>query len=382
MSNTWTGETGRTTLLVDLHTVRKNFAHIRESLPGLEVFAVVKADAYGTGAEKVAKVLAESGADGFAVSCLQEALPLLPLGKPMQILGAVFDFELPTAVEKGIILSIPDINTAKRISREAVRQNRRAECHFKLDTGMGRFGMTPEEALEMIPEILLLPNLDCCGIFSHLPAAGDGEDSPLNSAQEDKFLNLLSALQKRSIVFKHIHFANSPGMNACPRVCAAPFTRARIGLCLHGLYDDGPRRVPLKPTMRLVSRLASVRRMKKGSFLGYSRTCHLEEDTLVGLVAAGYADGVPLALSNRGEMLFRGKRCPVLGRISMDYTAISLQEFAGEKELPQVGEEVVLWGRSGNEEITPYDWAKWKNTHPYEILCSLSPRVKRSYLSE
>lgn len=172
MNSVWTEETGRTTLIVDLDTVGKNFANIRKSLPGLEVFAVVKADACGTGAERVAKVLADSGADGFAVSCLSEAVP---------------------------------------------------------------------------------------------------------------------------------------------------------------------RRVSLEPAMRLVSRLASVRRMKKGSFLGYSRTCHLKEDTLAGLVAAGYADGVPPALSDRGDMLFRGKRCPVLGRISMDYTAISLQEFAGEKELPQVG---------------------------------------------
>lgn len=377
-----TGEDCRTALIVDLDTVRENYINIRKHMKEMEVFAVIKADAYGTGAEEVAKALLDVDVSGFAVSCLDEALPLVQYHKPIHILGAVFDFELPAAVENGLILSIPDVETAKRISQEAVKQNKKVECYIKLDTGMGRFGMTPEEAEIKIPEILNCPHIDCCGIFSHLPAAGNGEEDPENKLQEERFLSLLEKLAKRSITFRHIHFSNSPGMNCCDFVRKKPFTRARIGLCLHGLYDDGARSVPLQPTMKLVSTLASVRMMKKDSSIGYSRTCRLKEDTLVGLVAAGYADGVPLALSNAGSVLFRGKKCPILGRISMDYTAISLQAFVSEKEnMPQIGEKVTLWGREGGEEITPYDWAKYKNTHPYEILCSLSPRVKRVYLN-
>ncbi|MBR2365189.1 MAG: alanine racemase [Lentisphaeria bacterium] len=372
----------RTSLLVDLNTVRENYTNIKKYLSGMEVFAVIKADAYGTGAEEVAGALLKVNVDGFAVSCLAEAIPLLKYEKPIQILGAVFDFELPIAVEHDLILAIADEKTAERISREAVKQNKTVECYFKLDTGMGRFGMTPEEALQKIPEIIKYPNLSCCGIFSHLPAAGEGDESALNREQERKFLLVLSELEKRSITFKHIHFSNSPGMNSCEFVRKSPFTRARIGLCLHGLYDDGPRTVPLTPTMKLVSRLASVRWMKKGSTVGYSRTHTLEEDTLVGLVAAGYADGVPLALSNCGSMLFRGKKCKILGRISMDYTAISLQEFAGEQNIPETGEKVTLLGTDGKETVSVYDWAEIKKTHPYEILCALSPRVARVYLNK
>ena len=372
----------RTVLTVDLDILKENYRNIKKFLKGMEVFAVIKADAYGTGAEKAAEALLEAEVDGFAVSCLSEAMELLKYSKPIHILGAIFDFELDTAINHHIILSIPDCKTAERISNAAVRLNKKVECHIKLDTGMGRFGMTEEEALEMIPQIVKYPNIDCAGIFSHLPAAGDGdgEDAVLNLQQKQRFLNILDEMEKKNIVFRHIHFSNSPGMNNCSFVRSVPFTRARIGLCLHGFYDDGARTVPLKETVKLSSRLASVRVMKKGSSLGYSRTYTLQEDTLVGLVAAGYADGVPLALSNTGSVLFRGKRCPVLGRIAMDYTAISLQEFAGNKENISVGEEVILLGKDGMEEISVYEWAELKKTHPYEILCSITKRAERKYI--
>ena len=372
----------RTVLTVDLDILKENYRNIKKFLKGMEVFAVIKADAYGTGAEKAAEALLEAEVDGFAVSCLSEAMELLKYSKPIHILGAIFDFELDTAINHHIILSIPDCKTAERISNAAVRLNKKVECHIKLDTGMGRFGMTEEEALEMIPQIVKYPNIDCAGIFSHLPAAGDGdgEDAVLNLQQKQRFLNILGEMEKKNIFFRHIHFSNSPGMNNCSFVRSVPFTRARIGLCLHGFYDDGARTVPLKETVKLSSRLASVRVMKKGSSLGYSRTYTLQEDTLVGLVAAGYADGVPLALSNTGSVLFRGKRCPVLGRIAMDYTAISLQEFAGNKENISVGEEVILLGKDGMEEISVYEWAELKKTHPYEILCSITKRAERKYI--
>lgn len=372
----------RTVLTVDLDILKENYRNIKKFLKGMEVFAVIKADAYGTGAEKAAEALLEAEVDGFAVSCLSEAMELLKYSKPIHILGAIFDFELDTAINHHIILSIPDCKTAERISNAAVRLNKKVECHIKLDTGMGRFGMTEEEALEMIPQIVKYPNIDCAGIFSHLPAAGDGdgEDAVLNLQQKQRFLNILGEMEKKNIFFRHIHFSNSPGMNNCSFVRSVPFTRARIGLCLHGFYDDGARTVPLKETVKLSSRLASVRVMKKGSSLGYSRTYTLQEDTLVGLVAAGYADGVPLALSNTGSVLFRGKCCPVLGRIAMDYTAISLQEFAGNKENISVGEEVILLGKDGMEEISVYEWAELKKTHPYEILCSITKRAERKYI--
>ena len=372
----------RTVLTVDLDKLKENYTNIRKFLKGMEVFAVIKADAYGTGAEKAAEALLEAGVDGFAVSCLSEAMELLKYSKPVHILGAVFDFELDTAIDHHIILSVPDCKTAERISNAAVRLNKTVECHIKLDTGMGRFGMTEEEALEMIPEIVKYPNIDCAGIFSHLPAAGDGdgEEAILNLQQKERFLHILEEMGKKNIFFRHVHFSNSPGMNNCSFVRTPPFTRARIGLCLHGFYDDGARAVPLQETIKLSSRLASVRVMKKGSTLGYSRTHTLQEDTLVGLVAAGYADGVPLALSNKGSVLFRGKRCPVLGRIAMDYTAVSLQQFAGEKENISIGEEVILLGKDGKEEVSVYEWAELKQTHPYEILCSITKRAERKYI--
>lgn len=372
-------DTARTFLEVDLALLKENFKAIKKAAAPLKVIAVIKADAYGSGAEKEAKALYEAGADAFAVSCLAETDPLLAYPIPLHILGPVLDFELPEAVKRGVVIAIGDMASAEKIQKEAQKQGKRVPCHFKLDTGMGRFGLLPEEAPSVIRKAVRMPELDCRGIFSHMPEAGK-EDFAQNEEIRNRFLSVLDDLKKDAVTFPWIHIANSPGMNACPFAKAPPFTAGRVGLCLHGVYDDGPRSIPLKETFTLKTRLAAVRKMPKGATLGYSRTCKLEKEELIGYAAIGYADGIPLALSNKGFLLIRGKKCPIKGRIAMDYTAFSLQEFADEGlEIPSPGEIITCLGRDGEEKITVYDWAEMKKTHAYEILCSITARVKRIY---
>lgn len=352
----------RTRMEVDLDSLRQNFLTVKEKMKNCRVMGVVKANAYGLGVHPVAQTLKDTGAAGLCVATWQEASELLKYDLPIQILGAVFDFELPHAVVNNAILGITDLETAERFSAEAVRQNRSLECHIKLDTGMGRLGILYYDAVELIRKICALPNLKCKGIYSHFPQAYAGEES-FAAEQLKRFLNVLEGCHAAGIDFEKIHMANSDGIQLFDRTGEPPFNYARAGLTMyHGA----------NPVVKLCSRLAAVRKMPAGYTIGYERTCTLKKDSLVGTIAAGYADGLPLALSNRGFVSFRGKRCPVLGRISMDYTTILLDGI----DDPQIGGDVTLFG---DELVRADEWAALKGSHVYDIFCSISSRVKRFY---
>ncbi len=351
----------RVSALADLTQLRHNFETIRQRIAPLDLLAVVKADAYGIGVHPVAETLKAAGCAGFGVSCWQEAEELLGCGLPIQILGGIFPGELPHVVQNGIIAGITDPETAQEYNAEAARQNRILQCHFKLDTGMGRLGIRWEQAPELIRHITAtMPNLDCCGIYAHFPKVSD---EPFSLEQVRRFKQVLSDCSAAGISFRKIHMANTDAQEMLEPVCSAPFNMVRTGL---GLYRN---------VVSLRTKLVSARWMPAGHSIGYERTCILEKDTLVGTIAAGYADGLPLAISNRGRVLCQGKFCPILGRISMDYTTIALDpETAWRK-----GDTVTLIGREGTEQIAMEEWADLKQTHIYDILCSISPRVKREY---
>ena len=364
-------------LEIDLKTVRENFRKIQAAAAPAQVLAVLKADAYGLGVRPLAECLVQSGAAGFCAATLEEALELKAFGKPVQILGGVLDYERPEAVANDIILGLTDLDCAKKISGEAVRQGKTVECHFKLDTGMGRLGILAADAVRVIPEILRLPNLNCCGIYTHFPSSERGENAE-NLAQTERFLNVIRTLADRGITFRKIHMANSDAINLLPATHRPPFTHVRAGIDLHGSFTRGHDGLGLEPVFTLKSRLLAHRVMPAGHGIGYNSTCILERATRVGTVTAGYADGVPLSFSNRGHVIIAGKLCPVLGRISMDYLTVSLEPFGDDP--PPLGTEVTLIGRENGAAVTAEDWAELKGTHPYEVLCSFGPRVKRFYL--
>lgn len=366
----------RISLKIDLDTVRRNFLKIKAAAAPAETLAVLKADAYGLGAGPIGEVLLHAGAAGFCAATLDEALFLKSFGKPVQILGGVLDSERAEAVANGLILGITDRECARKISAEAVRQNRTVECHFKLDTGMGRLGILARDAEKIIPEILRLPNLDCCGIYTHFPSSERGENEE-NLAQIERFLQVIRKLSEHGITFRKIHMANSDAINHLPQTHQPPFTHVRAGIDLHGSFSAGKDGLGLEPVFSLKSKLLAHRLMPAGHGIGYNSTCVLEKDTRVGTVTAGYADGLPLGLSNRGAVLIRGKRCPILGRISMDYMTVSLEAFGDDP--PEPGTDVTLIGSENGLCIGTEEWAELKGTHAYDVLCSFGPRVKRIY---
>jgi alanine racemase len=360
-------------LEVDLKAIRRNFARIRKTVRPARVLAVLKADAYGLGALPVAEALVRGGADRLGVAEVKEAAQLVGrFPVPVQIVGGLLASEIPTCVRLGVVCPVPDRETALALSREARRQGRRVKAHIKVDTGMGRLGFPHFRAYEDILALRKLPGLEWEGIYTHFPNA----NNPMHGKSREQialFRDLVDRLGKAGMRFPLVHAANSDGINNFPE---AYFDMVRTGINLYGVFDlSGLRTYHLSPTLTLKTALLARRRLPAGYTIGYGCTHTLFRDTWVGTVPAGYADGVPLAASNSGEVLIRGRACPIIGRVSMDYVTVDLNGCPSAR----VGDEVVLVGRSGRREITIEDWARVKQTHPYEIICSLGKRVERVY---
>ena len=308
---------------------------------------------------------------------INEAVELVPLGLPVQILGNLLPDEIAPAVEYGVICPLNDLEMAKKISAEAVRQGKTATGAVTVDSGMGRLGMPAAEAAEQILAMRGLPNLKLDGIYSHFSSAFMRYDD-YSLGQLASFKTLLAELKGAGLEFPNVHMAASDALNNFPDSTRPPFTLARCGINMYGYYDNEVHQsMRLAPVVELKTRLAAVRMLAAGSCIGYGRMHRLQKDTRVGTIAAGYADGLPLALSNRGYVLVNGVLCPVLGRISMDYTTISL-ENAPEA---QPGDEVVCIGGQDGRFVSLEDWAQLKGTHVYDLLCSFGTRVRRRYVN-
>ena len=389
----------RVVVEIDLKALVRNYRRIAAHVKPAKVLCVLKANAYGLGVADYAKALAKAGCTMFGVAEPFEALELRrALGSSVsslkssakdfrrktedakceiQILSSILPDEIPEMVKAGVILPVIDVATAKLISAAAVKAKTVAKVHFKLDTGMGRLGILAKDALDVMREVKKLPNLDCEGIFSHFPMAYDPKD-PFTKRQIRLFKQIVAAAEKEGFRFKKVHISASDGINNFPETAKKPFTVVRTGINLHGSFDPyGRKALKVEPVLTLKTRVAQVRELPAGTTLGYGRTWCLAAPTKVATISAGYADGLPLALTNRGFVFIGGKRCKIIGRISMDYTTVDVSDVPRVKP----GDEVVCFGKCGSDSITPDDWAALKGTHAYDIICSLGSRVQRVALT-
>lgn len=371
--------TRRVWVEIDLGALVRNYEKIAYKVRPAQVLCVLKANAYGLGVASYARALAKAGCAMFGVAEPYEAMELLKVLKAgkfaadVQILSSILPDEIPDMVKAGVILPAIDVETAKLISAAARRQRRVARVHFKIDSGMGRLGIVADDAIAKMREIAALPGLVCEGIFTHCPMAYEPHD-PFTNDQIARFKSLVAAARKEGFAFRKIHMAASDAINNFPECAKPPFNVVRTGINLHGSFDpNGRRALSVEPVLTLKTRVAQVRTLPPGTTLGYGRTWCLREATKIATISAGYADGLPLALTNRGQVLINGVRCPVVGRISMDYATVDVSH------VPDVapGDDVVCLGRDGAETITPDDWAALKGTHAYDIICSLGSRVER-----
>ena len=362
---------------IDLGALTRNYRRIAAHVRPAKVLCVLKANAYGLGVGAFAKTLANAGCTMFGVAEPFEALELKALGlkADVQILSSVLPDEIPAMVRAGVILPVTDIETARLVSAAAEKARTVARVHAKIDSGMGRLGILAGGALPVLREISRLPGIDCEGIFSHCPVAYDPKN-PFTRRQIARFKALVAAAAKEGLRFRKVHIAASDAINNFPAAKRVPFNIVRTGINLHGSFDpNGRRALKVESVLTLKTRVAQVRLLPAGTTLGYGRTWCLAHPTRVATISAGYADGLPLALTNRGHVLINGAPCPVIGRISMDYTTVDVSKAGDVKP----GDEVIALGGRGKYAITPDDWATLKGTHAYDIICSFGNRVERVY---
>ena len=373
----------RVTVEIDLKALVRNYRKIVAHVRPMKVLCVMKANAYGLGVAAYAKALSDAGCENFGVAEPHEALELIRVlsaaSPSVQILSSVLPDEIPEMVRAGVVLPVTDLEGARLISAAAVKAKTVARVHFKLDTGMGRLGILASDpegidrALATIRAVRALPNLDCEGIFTHCPMAYEPKD-PFTKGQIALFKKILAACAKEGIAFKKVHMAASDAINNFPETAKKPFTMVRTGINLHGSFDPyGRKTLKVEPVLTLKTRVAQVRELPAGTTLGYGRTWCLNRPAKIATISAGYADGLPLALTNRGFVFIGGRRCKIVGRISMDYTTVDVTDVPDVK----AGDEVICFGKCGEDAITPDDWAALKGTHAYDIICSLGSRVGR-----
>ena len=352
----------RARLEVDREAIKSNVRALQGMSQSCDVLGVVKANAYGVGTDIVVPALLESGVKVLGVATLSEAAELLKYGVELRMLSGVMPEEIAPAIEMGVTLPVIDFETALAIDAEAARQKRKAAVQLAIDSGMGRVGIRIAEAEETAKKVIALENLNVTGVYSHFPKAEPGDKGSL--VQIDAMASLAGKLQ-----LPQCHLAASEGTLFMPGASRPPFNLIRLGIAMYGVLPD----CGMKGAVKFKSRLAAVRRCPAGGTVSYGRLHKLDRETLVGTVAAGYADGVPLKLTNKGFFRVNGKLCPILGRVTMDYTMIDLSAVPGAK----VGDEVELFTSMQGDSIDIANWSNYKGTHAWDILCSISPRVER-----
>ena len=369
----------RTWVEVSFDALRNNLAWIRHRVgPRVKILAVVKADAYGHGLPQIAGALMHGGADIFGVATVNEALSVRAVGAgwPVLMLGASLPAEVEPAVRHNIMPTISSLDEARRFQREAARQHRTLAVHVKVDTGMGRLGFWHEEAAGPIQRIAAMPNLRLQGIYTHFPSAED--DVAFSLEQVEQFR---SVVRRAGVRIPLRHADNSAGLlnvRAGHEQRGSLFNVVRPGLMMYGIVPPGlPPAPALQPTLSFKSRVILVKRIAAGRSVSYGRTFVAQQPMRVAIVGAGYGDGYSRDLSNRGEVLIRGHRCPVLGCVTMDQTIVDASD-ARFRNL-RAGEEVVLVGRQGGDCITAVELAARAGTIPWEAMTSITKRVPRVY---
>ena len=367
---------------IDLDAVRDNILALKDNLlagEGHKVCAVIKADAYGHGAVQVGEYIKDI-VDFFAVATMDEAMELREAGLdlPILILGYVHPEYAAIAAENDIRLTVFDVETAEQLSRNlkdaGIQEDKKLKIHIAIDTGMNRIGFQMSlEMLNKIKEISQISNLEIEGIFTHFFAA-DSENLSSAERQFAFFTDVISELEKEGVRIPIHHCANSA---ASTRMQHTAMDMARFGISIYGLYpSDCATQVTLKPVMTLKSHVVMVKTIHAGATVGYGATYTAPHNTVVATIPVGYADGYMRSLSNKGYVLIRGQKAPIIGRICMDQFMVDVSSIEGVCR----GDEVVLAGKQEDSIITMEEISELAGSFNYEFACDINKRVPRVYI--
>ncbi|MFZ5753938.1 MAG: alanine racemase [Bacillota bacterium] len=366
---------------ISLPNIIHNYREVRRLVgPAVQVMAIVKANAYGHGAVEVAKSLDKAGADRFGVAIMNEAVQLRENGieKPILILGWTPKEDYRRALLNGITLTVFSLEEAQELSRISTEMAKKAVIHLKIDTGMGRIGLRPNElSLKEIEKILSLPALEVEGIFTHM-AKADEKDKSFTRQQLALFEQFVKEIEdKTGFKFKIKHAANSAAIIDHPE---AYFDMVRPGIMLYGLEPSGEvelEKVSLKQAISLRARVSHVKEVPPGTPISYGGRFITKDNSLIATLPLGYADGYSRLLSGQAQVIYRGQLAPVVGRICMDQCMF---DATGLEPQVKQGDMVTLIGHDGDKFISVDELAQKLGTINYEITCMISARVPRVYV--
>ena len=372
---------------INLKALKHNLQNLKTiTEPTTGIMAVIKADAYGHGAIPCAKAAVNTGVDYLGAGIIEEGIELRENGitEPILILGSIFPDEVADLVHHDLATILCTPHLAKALAKEAEKQGKTVNVHIKVDTGMNRLGVLPENLLPLVETISNLPALKLEAISTHFSSADD-EDTSITTQQIELFHKTLSELQKAGVTMPPLtHLANTSALFRFPE---SRSKMVRPGLILYGalpspVLNSVVQEVCQKenlqnfqPVMQWKSKIILLKSVQKGQPLSYSRKHFTQKGSLIATLPIGYADGLHRNLSNNMDVLIKGKRAPQVGTICMDMILIDVTEVPDV----QMGDEVVIFGKQGEEEISVEELAKKSNSIPYEILCNVGKRVPRVY---
>lgn len=364
---------------INLDHLAFNFRSVQGFVgPGVDLMAVVKADAYGHGAVPCSQRLEAEGVKWFAVATVEEGVELREAGitKPILILGSFWPGQERAVLNFDLTPVIFRTDQAQALAKAARQQGSAAAVHVKIDTGMGRIGVRLEEVAAFASELSTIENIEIEGLMTHFAVADDLAAAEFTNHQIRAFEKAVAVFHAQGNRPRYIDMANSPG------AVVHPLSRSkmvRIGGLLYGLGGDVlPEGVPhpeLRPVMSIGSKIAQIKTITVGESVGYGRTFIAERSTVVATIPIGYHDGIPRPLSNAGHFLVNGLRAPIIGRVSMDWTTIDVTDTPNLA----VGDDVTIIGESGDELIRAEDLASIAETISYEITCGIGQRIPRRY---
>ena len=362
-----------TRALISLNKLEHNFQVAKEHLASknTKIMAMVKANAYGHGILKMAQQLVAHGSEYLGVAFLEEGIYLRQHGitTPILVMGAINTNQIENFLTYDLELTIPSIEKARKVSEIAVKYNKHAVIHLKIDTGMERIGVHWYNCEKFFEEIFSLPGLIIKGIYSHFAMAGT--DSDFTHLQIKRFEETIELVDKKWKRPELVHIANSAAIVSHPE---SHFNLVRPGLMLYGY---GPsQKAPLQPVMALLSKVAYFKVVPKETSISYNHTFTFKEDSRVATIPVGYGDGYNRLLSNRGEVIIRNKKYPIVGNICMDQLMVNL----GPNGEAYNGDDVLLFGQWQGNSIPIESICQHLGTIPYEVTCSINTRVPRIYI--
>ncbi len=363
---------------IDLDAIRHNIKEIRQTIgPLVEIMAAVKAEAYGHGAVEVAKTALNAGATWLGVAIPEEGILLREAGlnSPILIFGPLQPEQVLSVIKYDLTATICNYDSALELSKEAVKNNQTAGVHLKIDTGMGRIGIRPEEAGSFLKRLRELPGIKVSGIFSHL-ATADAADKSYAMQQVSAFTNVVNNLKGTGLLPEKVHLANSAGIIDLP---SSYFNMVRPGIMLYGLYPSkevSHDKIKLKPALSLKAKVSFSKKTPPGTGLSYEQKYHTNRESIIATLPIGYGDGWSRRLSHKAQVLINGRKYPIVGTICMDQCMVDV----GDEEI-NPGQEAVLIGKDGEMEITADMVAEQLGTINYEVTCMLNNRLPRVYVN-